>query len=421
MLIFFYLVLKNKLIIVNFEIYISKRIISKSKSNGISGSIVKIAIISVTLGLVVMITSVSIITGFKKAIREKVIGFSSHIQISNYDSNISLELKPIEKNTILYNSIKKSKVVNHIQAFALKGGLIKTDSDIHGVVVKGIDSDYDWKYFKDKIIEGTYFTVTPNSKSDKILVSKQIANKLKLKLNEKIRVYFISNELRVYPFTICGIYETGLDDIDKEFVITDIAYIQKLNNWNEKQIGGIEVFINDYDKLENVKQEINQNINYNMEAKSIKDLYPQIFDWLELQNINVQIILILMVLVAGINMVSALLILILERTNMIGILKALGASNISIRKVFLYNATYIILNGLFWGNLIGLGICLIQKQFGIASLPQESYYITKVPINLDLFYILLLNVGTLLTCLIMLILPTFVITFITPIKAIRYN
>ncbi|MDD5570659.1 MAG: ABC transporter permease [Bacteroidales bacterium] len=404
----------------NFEFFIAKRIISAKKSKSISASIVKIAIASIVLGLAIMIVSVAIIDGFKKAIREKVTGFSSRIQISNFDSNESLESKPIDKSPALYSTIKKIKGVKHIQSFAVKGGLIKAD-DIHGVIVKGIDSNYDLSFFKDKISEGSVFTVNDNCKTDKIIVSRYIASKLKLKVNQKIKIYFIQDQLRVYPFTISGIYETGLEEFDKDYVFADIAYIQKLNNWNKNQVGGIEVLADDFKDIDRISDEIYYSTSYNLSVKNIRELYPQIFDWLELQNVNVNIIIILMILVAVINMISALLILIMERNNMIGVLKSLGLKNRSLRNIFLYNAFYIILKGLVFGNILGIVICLIQQKFAIITLPQETYYISSVPISLNFLPILLLNMGTIIVCMIALILPTYVVKYISPIKVLRFN
>ncbi|MFA6924377.1 MAG: ABC transporter permease [Bacteroidales bacterium] len=405
----------------NFEFFIAKRIISAKESKSISSSIVKIAIASIVLGLAIMIVSVAIIDGFKKAIREKVSGFSSHILISNFDSNESLESKPISKSPALYSTIKKIKGVKHIQAFAVKGGLIKTDDDIHGVIVKGIDSNYDLSFFKSKISDGYVFTVNDSCKTDKIIVSRYIASKLKLKVNQKIKIYFIQDQFRVYPFTISGIYETGLEEFDKDYVFADIAYIQKLNNWNKNQVGGIEVLADDFNDIGKISDEIYYSTSYNLSVKTIKELYPQIFDWLELQNVNVTIIIILMISVAVINMISALLILIMERNSMIGVLKSLGLRNRSLRNVFLYNAFYIILKGLAFGNIFGILICLIQQKFAIITLPQESYYISSVPISLNFVPILLLNIGTILVCMIALILPTYVVKYISPIKVLRFN
>jgi len=291
-----------------------------------------------------------------------------------------------------------------------------------GVVLKGIGSDYDWSFFENKIIDGGPVFVNDSAKSNDVLISSKMASKLKLKTGDETRMYFIIDNLtRGRKFRIAGIYETGLEDFDNTFVIGDIGHIQKLNNWTSDQITGFEVLIDDFNRLDELGELVYDSIGYDLDARSIKHLYPQMFDWLALQDMNVIIIIILMVLVAAITMISTLLILILERTNMIGILKALGSKNWSVRKIFLYNAVYLIGKGLFWGNLFGITICLLQKYFGIMKLPQESYYVSVVPINLEVLPIVLLNLGTLLLCTLMLIIPSYIITRVTPARAIRYS
>jgi len=405
----------------NFELFVARRILSKGSAS-FSRPIIRIAIVSIILGLSVMIVSVAIVTGFQQQIREKVIGFGSHIQITRYDSNISLEGEPVEKNQDFYPGLSDIDGIKHIQVFGIKAGIIKTEDQIMGVVLKGIGSDYDWSFFENKIIDGGPVFVNDSAKSNDVLISSKMASKLKLKTGDETRMYFIIDNLtRGRKFRIAGIYETGLEDFDNTFVIGDIGHIQKLNNWTSDQITGFEVLIDDFNRLDELGELVYDSIGYDLDARSIKHLYPQMFDWLALQDMNVIIIIILMVLVAAITMISTLLILILERTNMIGILKALGSKNWSVRKIFLYNAVYLIGKGLFWGNLFGITICLLQKYFGIMKLPQESYYVSVVPINLEVLPIVLLNLGTLLLCTLMLIIPSYIITRVTPARAIRYS
>jgi lipoprotein-releasing system permease protein len=348
------------------------------------------------------------------------VGFGSHIQISNFDTNTSYESKPITKNDTVVNAVNKIKGVQHIQVYATKAGIIKTDNDIEGVVLKGIDKDFNWDFFKQKIVQGSVFNIADSVKSNAVIISKYTAKRLSLKVGDDMLTYFIQQPPRMRKFKIAGIYETGLEEFDKLFVICDIKHIQKLNDWNPNQISGYEIMIDDFNKIDEAGKEVYDALGSNLNARTIKELYPQIFDWLKLQDMNVVIIVILMILVAGINMISALLIIIMERTNMIGLLKAMGASNVSIRKVFLYSASYLTLIGLLAGNVIGLGLCFIQKSFGIIKLSQESYYLSVVPINFSFSSILLLNLGTLLVCLMMLVLPSIIITKITPVKAIRF-
>ncbi|TAL59401.1 MAG: ABC transporter permease [Bacteroidetes bacterium] len=410
------------------ELFISGRIIKNNK--GFSKPIVNIAILGITLGLAIMILTVAIVTGFQKDIREKVIGFGSHIQITNYDNNQSFEGTPIDRKQSFLAELNNHQSIRHIQCFATKAGIIKTknkglnkESELQGVVVKGVGSDFDWDFFKKNIIEGESFTVQDSVKSDKILISKFHAEKLKLKLQDTIIIYFIQNQQqRARRFSVCGIYSTGLGDIfDQVYVIADIAHIQKLNNWDTKSVGGFEILLNDYKKLDQTTEAVNMVIGYQFLAQSIKELNRQVFSWLDAQDINAVIVLALLALVAAINMISALLILILEKTNLIGTLKSLGMANAGVRKIFLFSAAYLIGRGLLWGNIAGISICLLQKQFKFISLDEATYYLSSIPINFNLLHILLLNVGTFLLCLVMLILPSYIITYITPVKAMRFS
>lgn len=407
----------------NFELFIAKGILSGDKNN-FSKPIVRISVISIALGLAVMILSLAITTGFKNAVSEKVIGFGSHIQITAFGLNNSWEKAPVSTNQTFYPYLSNEPGIKHIQVFANKSGLIKTDDQILGIMLKGISTDFDWGFFKDKIIEGSPLVIDSAKRTDDILISKKIANTLNLKLNDDVRVYFINPD-EVSPrgrkFTIKGIYDTGLEEFDDKLLIGDIRHIQKLNKWEDDQVGGFEVFVDDFRNIDASWEQVYNTIGYELNATSIKNLYPQIFDWLDLQDMNVIIILVLMVAVAVINMISTLLILILEKTNMIGVLKALGAKSVSIRKIFLYNAAFIIGRGLLFGNILGIGLAVIQHHFKIISLDQESYYVPYVPINLDLLPILILNAGTMLLCVVFLIVPSYVITRISPVKAIRWE
>ena len=406
----------------NYELFIAKKIVLRSsKKNSISKPIVRIAIAGIALGMTVMIVAIAVVTGFKKEIQDKVIGFGGHIQITNYDSNSSYEVKPVEKKQSFYPALNKLSGVKHIQVFATKAGIIKTENDIEGIVLKGIGSDFDWGFFQNKIIEGGGFTVIDSVKNNDIIISKYTSRKLKLKVGDNLIFYFIQDPPRMRKLTVSGIYETGLEDFDKTYALCDIAHIQKLNDWSENQVGGFEVLLNDFNSMDKIGKEIYANIGYNLNAKTIKEIHPQIFDWLGLQDINVEIIIILMILVAGINMVSALLIVILERTNMIGIIKAMGAKNWSVRKIFLYVAVYLISIGVIIGNIIGITLCILQRYYGIMKLDQESYYVSVVPIHFSIPDLLLLNLGTIVTCVSILIIPSYIITKINPIKAIRFH
>jgi lipoprotein-releasing system permease protein len=413
----------------NLELFIAKRLVTGKESKGfVSRSIVKIATIGISLGLAVMLISVAVVTGFKKEISDKVVGFGAHLQIENYDSNESFATNPISKDQKFLPELHNIQGIKHIQPFGIKLGIIKTNEDIQGVVLKGVDKDYDWSFFKRNLIDGKIFQVTDSAKTNQILISREIASVLKLKTGDNVAMYFIQEPPLMRRFVISGIYETGLEEYDKTYIIGDIKHVRKLNNWDSTKISGFEVSVKDFDHIDDMKARIENLIGLNLlpdgstlRVTSIKDKNPQLFDWLNLQNINVWVILILMLLVAGFNMVSGLLILILERTNMIGLLTSLGAQNYSIRKIFLYQSGFLIMKGLFWGNLIGIGICWLQYQFKFIKLEQASYFITSVPINFNLLYFALLNVGTLAATMLMLVIPSFIISRISPDATLRYS
>lgn len=408
----------------NLEYFISKNIIKgDSSSKKFTKPIIRISIIAIALSLTVMITAFSIVSGFQREIRNKVIGFGSHIQIASYDSQNTYEASPINKDQDFYPSLDTVKGINHIQIFATKAGIIKTKEEIYGVVVKGIGSDFDWTFFKKKLVEGSSFLVDAENTENNILLSQHIALKMKLGVGDKMFLYFIqqNGQLRPKDFIVKGIYQTGLEQFDNLYVIADIAHIQKRNGWDKKQVGGFEVLIDNYNDLDDLGDYVYKNIGPLLYSSTIKEQNPDIFNWLELQDLNVNVIIILMLIVAVINIISALLILILERTNMIGILKALGMTNWSVRKIFMYNAAHLIIKGLIFGNIIGVGICIIQQQFGLLTLPEESYYVSVVPIEISIQNILLLNLGTLTVCILMLLIPSYVITKISPVKAIRFD
>ena len=413
----------------NFPYFIAKRLIKGQKQGAsFSQPINVIAITGIAAGLAVMILAVAILTGFKQQIREKVVSFGSHIQITNYDSNISYETTPISDTMRFIPEIKEMTGIKHIQRFAIKAGIIRTDKEIQGVVLKGIGSDYDWSYFSSALIDGSIFTVTDTGRVNDVIISKKLSDMLSLKTGDSFIMYFVQDPPRFRPFIISGIYETSLEEFDKVYVFCDIGHIRRLNGWDNTMISGFEIFINKFDNLDIMTEKVRDAIGFqlfedeaNYKVTNVKTMYPQIFDWLNFQDINVVIIIILVLIVAGFNMISGLLILILEKTNMIGILKSLGSEDKSIRKVFLYQAAYLIGKGLFWGNLIGIGLALLQLKTGLISLDPSTYYIKTVPINLELIHILLLNIGTMIAILIILLVPSQLISRITPIKAIKYD
>lgn len=413
----------------NLNLFIAQRLLRhKDTGKQFSRPVVKIALIGIALGLSVMIISMAVVSGFKREIRSKIFGFGSHIQIINYDNNYSYETEPIPIIAVDTAAISKIKGVTHIQPFATKAGIIKANNEAQGIVLKGIDNRFDWSFFDESLTEGKSFRMQDSVKSDEIVISKYIANLLNVKTGDKLVLYFIEQPPRMRKFTISGIYETHMEEFDKMFAICDIRHIQKLNNWEDNLISGYEISVDDFSKIEEIVNEVSAvtgtyigDDGSRLKTQTIMEKYPYIFDWIGLFNTNLWVIFILMTLVSGFNMISGLLVIILERTNMIGIFKALGYNNISIRKIFLYQAAFLIRNGMLWGNIIGIGLVLIQQYTHLIALDKESYYIEYVPVHLDLIHLLLLNVGFMVVILVMLMLPSFIISRISPIKAIRFN
>jgi lipoprotein-releasing system permease protein len=406
----------------NFELFIAKKIVfGAGGRSAVSQPVVKIALASIALGIAVMVVSLMVVTGFKKEITNKAVGFGTHIRISNFDSNSSYEEEPVNKNQPFYEKIKSDPDVKNIQVYATKAGIIKTKEEIHGILLKGIGPDFDGSFFRDKLKEGTFFSVSDSGRSDKVLISSKVSKLLNLKLNDNLFVYFIQKPPRIKKFVISGIYETGLDEFDNIYVFCDIANIRQLNDWTNEQVGGFEVMLKDFNNLDKTGQRIYNMTGFKFKTETIKELYPQIFNWLDLLNINVIIIIVLMIIIAGINMISTLLIIILENTPVIGILKAMGAEDISIRKIFLYVSVYIITIGLIIGNIFAFALCFLQWKYGIITLPQESYYVSVAPVDFSFMKIIILNIGTIILCSLMLIIPSMYVSKIQPIKAIRFD
>jgi lipoprotein-releasing system permease protein len=413
----------------NTELFIAKRIQKQTrKEKAISRPIIGIAVLGISLGLAVMILSVAIATGFKEEIRNKTVNFGSHIQLVHFDSNQSYEMAPIERNRLIRTEIEEMEGIRHIQSFALKAGIVKTRENMQGIVLKGIDVEYDWSYFSSVIKKGEAFRVDDSTSSNQIVISESLSKALSLDTNDRVRIYFVQNPPRARVFEIAGIYNTGLTDFDDKFAFIDLKHIQALNDWSPNQISGYEIFIDDFEQLDKLTSDI-RDISTMMlkpdvkpyKVINIKQKYYQTFSWLRVLDMNVWIILSLIILVASINMISGLLILILERTPMIGVLKALGSRNWSVRKIFLYQASYLIAKGLIWGNAIGLGIALVQEKFKLLRLDPESYYLDSIPINLELWHVLALNAGTLGIVLLILLIPSYIITRISPEKTIRFD
>jgi lipoprotein-releasing system permease protein len=406
---------------VNLPAFIARRL-SARDSAGFSAPVVRIAVASVALGISVMILSVSVLLGFQREIREKVTGFAAHIHIDHFDSNSSFESVPVSRQGFPAAEIKAIPGVEGIQAYSMKAGIIKTDDQMQGVVLKGVGPDFGRERFGRFITDGSIVQMTDTAASDGVLLSKTIAAKLMLKTGDPLRMYFLTGaeaQPRGRKFTVTGIYETGLEEFDQVYVIGDLKHITRLNNWEEGQVSGFEVFISDFRQLDPVAGSIYELLPYDLNLEKVTDTYPQVFDWLRLMDMNVAIILTLMIAVSGITIVSTLLILILERTAMIGTLKALGMTAGRIRILFMYLTARIIVSGMVIGNLVAIGVSLLQKYTHFFPLDRESYYIDHVPVALDILPILLINAGTFVLCMIMIIAPGYVIGRITPVRAMR--
>ena len=411
---------------VNFEFFVARRIIaSKDRKSSISAPIIKIAITAIALGIIMMLISIATGIGLQKKIREKVSAFNGDIIITNFDTNFSNDSQiPISINQDFYPSFSNVEGIRHVQIIASKAGVIRTETDFEGVVVKGVGNDYNWDYFEDFLVEGKIPDFAGELGTD-VLISSYLTNRLGLKLGDKIVTFFLNDDSAKAPrsraFIIVGIYNSGFQQFDEQFIISDIRHIQKLNKWKEDQIGGFEVFVDDFDEIVPIGNAVYNETSSTLDTLTIRDKYSSIFEWLDLFDFNIILIIGIMILVAGINMITALLVLILERTQMIGILKALGSSDWSVRKIFIYNAMYLIAVGMFWGNLIGLGLLVIQQQFKLFPLNPDTYYVTEAPVYLDIGYILALNAGTFILCLLMLLVPSYIIAKISPVKAIRFE
>ena len=416
----------------NSELFIAKKLFfDKTNKQFLSQRIIRIALFGIALGLAVMIVAVAVVTGFKKEIRNKVIGFGSHIQIINFDSNNSYETKPISENQPFQNKLNTIPGVLDIHVYGTKPGMIKTEKSIQGIVFKGVHSSYNWDFFNTNLLQGRLPEINDSIRINDILISQQVARLLNLEVNNKATLYFINedeNIPRILQLKVCGIYRTSLEEFDNIFVIGDIKQIQRLNNWRKDEVSGFEITIEDFHKIEDIEQKVRNTIIYYREGNSnilrtnsITREYPQIFDWLSILDLNVWVILTLMILVAGFNMISGLLVLILERSTMIGILKALGSRSWSIRKVFLYLSAFLTSRGMLWGNIFGISIVLTQKFFQVMKLNPETYYVDFVPVNFSIIHILLLNIGSIVITTLMLVVPSYLVSKISPDESIRFD
>lgn len=414
----------------NFPLFIARKINdSGDKTRKVSKPAIRIATIGVAIGLAVMIVSVCVVLGFKHSVRNKVIGFGSHITVADFMTLQSSEQYPIQITDSVRNALAKVKGVKHVQRFAYTQGILKTDDDFLGIALKGVGPEFDSTFIHQNMLEGSIPVFSDSSNQQKIVISKTIADKLNLKLGQSIFAYFVNKDgVRTRKFTINGIYETNMKHFDSQICFTDLYTTNKLNGWAADQYSGAELQVNDFERLEETALNVLKSVKNKTDdyegtysADTVIEQYPQIFSWLDLMDLNVWMILALMVAVAGVTMISGLLIIILERTQMIGLLKAMGAKNRQIRSIFLWFATFIIGKGLLWGNIIGIGIILIQKYFGVIELNPQTYYVSTVPVEVNIPLIAALNIATLLICVFVLIAPSFLISHIHPAKSMHYE
>ena len=410
----------------NLEYFIAKRLITaRDHKSSISAPIIKIAIAAIAIGMIMMIISVATGIGLQQKIRQKVAAFNGHIIITNYDENQSqLSLTPISTHQDFYPKFKNVEGINLVQAVATKSGIIRTETAFEGIIFKGVGKEYRWNNLQEYLVSGKLPNLN-NQLNDEVLISQFLANRLNLKVGDKFNTFFMKEDTNQKPnlrvFRITGIFNSGFQEFDSTYIIGDIRHIQRINKWESDQVGAFEVFVDDFNAIQEKGQEVYEKTGSTLDTQTIVEKYYYIFEWLKLFDFNIIVILVIMIAVATINMVVALLVLILERTQMIGILKSMGANNWTVRKIFLYNAFYLISKGLFWGNLIGVGMLLIQQNFGVIKLNPENYYVNEAPVFIDFGTIFLLNIGTVLICLLILLIPSYIITKISPIKAIRFD
>ncbi|MBB2150864.1 ABC transporter permease [Pedobacter gandavensis] len=405
----------------NIEYFIARRIAIKSERT-FSKLIVRIAIAGVMLSLAVMMLSVAIIKGFKTEIQEKVRGYIGDVRIFKFDLNNSFEQTPFVPGGETLQHLKTNPNVAYYQPYATKPAIIAVNDEVEGINFKGIDKSFNWDYIKNHLVDGRVINFADSAQAMKeIMISQFTANRLKLKTGDDFIMYFVQDPPRKRPFKIVGIYAVGVEEIDKGFVLGDMNVIRRLNNWGPNEIGGLEIRIKDFSKLKEVSTGIYENLEVNLRSESVAEFFPAIFTWLSLLDVNTRVLLILMMIVGVINMITALLIMILERTNMIGMLKAFGMTDYSVIKIFLYNAVYLVGIGLLLGNILGLGLGFIQKYTHVFKLDQGSYYLSYVPVELHFVDVLVLNIGIVVICFVVLILPSLLVSKISPLKAIRFK
>lgn len=413
----------------NWKLFIAHRIYKNDEGGKeVSKPAIRIAMAGIAIGLAVMIISVAVVIGFKHQVRDKVVGLSSDILVTSMDEAQSYQTTPVVGNDSLLHVLEAVPAVSHVQRYATKPGMIMTSDNFQGMVLKGVAQEYDTRFLKKHLVKGEVPSFSDSTASNKVVISQTIADRLSLTVGDKLYTYYLEDNIRARRLTVAGIYQTNFSAYDDLFLITDLYTVTRLNNWEREQVGGIEVEVEDYGLLEQVNEHIRELLNEKSDrygsvyySRTVEEVYPQIFAWLDLLDVNVWVILILMVGVAGFTMISGLLIIILERTNMIGVLKALGADNTSVRKVFLSFSVLLIRKGMLWGNVVALLFCVLQYYFKIIKLDPATYYVDAVPVELNVGVWLLLNLGTLVVSVLMLVGPSYLVSRIHPARSIRFE
>jgi lipoprotein-releasing system permease protein len=402
--------------------FLLARRILKDKGDRFSRPIVYLSVGGVSLGLVIMMIAIGVTSGYKQEIRNKVIAMGSHIRITHYDQNYSFEQVPINQHSDCILQLKNNPDVVEVQNFATKVGIIKTDDQVEGVVLKGVDKTFSWDFFQKNIIQGEGFSTTDTTASNSIIVSKRMADKLRLKVGDKVHTYFVQDPPRQRSFKISGIYETGLPEYDNMFALVDLRHVRKLNDWNDSLVSGVEVLTRDYDKIDEIGDYIHHHIDYDMKAETIKQIYPEIFEWIALFDMNVAVLLIITTCVCLVTMMSIFFIIVLEQTQTIGILKSLGMKTKQVVGTFILVAGDILLKGMLIGDAIALLLGFLQQKFHFIRLNPDTYYVNYVPIHFDWVQVLLLNAGVFAVCMAVLLIPAWVVSRkITPVNAVQFE
>ena len=404
----------------NFSQFIASRI-RKTQQHSFSATVTKIGIASIAIGLAVMIISFGVLLGFKSTIKEKLFSLSAHLQVSKVTLNQSFEETPMTKKSKFYENFHKNPFIRHVQAVANKAGMMKSKEELAGIMVKGIGQDFDWVNFNQNLLEGHKINFKDTTYSNEIIISQRMANQLKIKNLDDVLIYFIQNPPRVRKMKVVGIYQTGLEEFDKSIILGDIKLVQKMNDWDAETVGHYEVFLKDFEQITPAYKSVFNEIDQDMRVTKITEIFPQIFDWLGLLDRNIWVVLVLILVVASFNMISILLVMMMERTPMIGLLKALGSDNLQIRKIFIFNGLWIILRGILWGNIIGIVFCVLQYYYKIIPLNPESYYMSYVPISWNWSILILLNLATILLVTLVILIPTFIVAKMKPVLAMKFK